>query len=232
MATFNGTADEFVEKLQKLLAALTGDGNEYVAQAQRILTRIGNATLKAITEDFDTKSAGGTGRDGEQWDALALITKAKRLIAQYKKQNPDTVGLLTEEQTATLNEALQGTEAGTASRAAASKKAWALLKSMGARIAIEEALGADMPILIESGDMRKSLEPGEGDQPAAANGQVFEVGSGSVAVGTTQKPWHQTGTATMPARRLWPEDGDIPEAWLNDIAMALAEGIEAEIGTL
>lgn len=80
---------------------------------------------------------------------------------------------------------------------------------------------AQVPILIDEGLMLRSFGPGVFDLTsygAAPDFQIFDRIPGRVIVGTNRYPQHHTGIpGRLPARHLWPPDGNLPEAWWADI---------------
>jgi hypothetical protein len=87
-------------------------------------------------------------------------------------------------------------------------------------------------ILRDTGLMLRSFSPGYFDLTTVALNmpsvefQVFSTLPGQVIVGTNRHPWHHFGNpeTNLPARHLWPPDGNLPDVWWSDI---LEVGVQA-----
>lgn len=114
-----------------------------------------------------------------------------------------------------------------AAKGRAAQIAWATLKREGAQTKLEVYGNRTVDILRDTGILFNSLSPGMlgGIGPDATytkptgNGgdeQVFDLGAGSVAVGTTVEyaAAHNFGGPKMPRRQFLPDSGDqVPDVW-------------------
>lgn len=82
-------------------------------------------------------------------------------------------------------------------------------------------------ILVEYGDLLKSLLPGVDGQPSGATGQVFRLEPGGITVGTEDRKadFHQKGAGRTPARPIVPPDGRLPAAWERPVEEAMEEAM-------
>ena len=101
---------------------------------------------------------------------------------------------------------------------------WDELAKMTLRLRRQKGVKGD-EILIESHRLEKSLAPGGGAD------QVLEFGKGTVTMGTSV-PYadkHMKGGVSdaghpVPARRLWPEWDQWPQAWRDRLTAVIADG--------
>jgi hypothetical protein len=104
--------------------------------------------------------------------------------------------------------------------------AWTILKQHGAQTKLAVLGGRQVDILRDTGELFRSLTPGVDDKPSGADGQIFNVRPGGIIVGTNKKPWHHTGIpGRLPKRLLWPENGILPDKWIDWIEKAGIRGI-------
>ncbi len=84
----------------------------------------------------------------------------------------------------------------------------------------------DDDILVETLTLIGSLQPGPGDLPSGAPGQVFEPRPGGVAVGSDlpYADFHQNGVPPhLPARPFLP--ADLPAGWEAAVERGMEEGL-------
>lgn len=80
---WRGTRERLVAELRKLPKVLSGVEGDPYGLGAILLAHIGNAILRCIAQDFDTKASGGRGRDGVKWKELAAETLRKRREKGY-----------------------------------------------------------------------------------------------------------------------------------------------------
>lgn len=90
------------------------------------------------------------------------------------------------------------------------------------------------PLLMDTDALFDSLAPGEGDRKSGAPGQVFEADTPMLRVGSEvpHAAYQFKGTKNIPARPAWPPDGNLPQAWWDEIYAALNAGIMVEAAKL
>jgi hypothetical protein len=232
-------------QIQALLAAvpklLDGTQADPWGFVQGIQLRMGVALLSKIQQAFITKSRGGTGEDGIKWAPLKRETIAQRRTTAGERKalgigrGNRYRGLLTRAEDERWRKifaarkdwlmAKFGLSQQQAS-ARAAQIAWSILKAEGAKTKLDLLGGRQVDILRDTGEMLRALSPGVDDKPSGADGQVFETPPGRVIVGLNKKPWHHTGIpGRLPARPLWPPDGNLPESWWEDITEAGRTGL-------
>ena len=196
--------------------------------------------LRQIHIAFDEKSGGGTDETGLKWKPLKRETIAQRPIqpGEWKKHGILGLGrggrgLLT----AAQNKLWKGIFYSTWKRLAlkigdeaakreAAKLAWAILKSQGAKTRLETLGDRKVPILVVSGRLSDSLEPGsvEGTAYLPPPEQLFERHWGSVTMGT-KVPYAAKQHKTRP---LWPSGAAMMRAgWFG---RAAKKAIKAVVG--
>lgn len=124
-------------------------------------------------------------------------------------------------------------------KAKAAAIAWAVMKSKGAKTKLEVYGNREHEVLRDTGILANSLSVGviSGDgyqRPMVEGGelQVFELLENGVTVGTNVRyaKAHHEGMNGLPKRPILPEDGQIPQLWLDHILdagmRALATSIE------
>lgn len=175
MATWRGSKADFLRNLHLLPAVLAGHRPDPHGLAKIFLTHLGNAALTCLLEDFRTKAAGGTGRDGVSWPALSESTVKQKL-----------------QKGVTHGQTLRDTDT-----------------------------------------LETSLTPDPTNEPDAARifGQLFRMEPGNITVGVDESQipyakWHQEGTATMPARKIVPEGGEMPAGWTAEMDAAAEEAMK------
>ena len=76
--SWKGSKADLLRNLRLLPSVLAGKSPDPHGLARIFLAHLGNAVLKCLQEDFETKSAGGTGRDGVKWPPLSIVTLQER----------------------------------------------------------------------------------------------------------------------------------------------------------
>lgn len=212
-------------ELREVLAALptavrTGP------DAKAIMTRAGLAALGRIRAAFIVKSHGGTDEAGDRWAPLSPATiayRASRTKTEKKRESRPSQALSKKQQERWWNLYRQGLAIYKGSKAAAAKRAWAILKSEGAVTLFDKYSGGKADILRDTGLLLSSLSPG-----TSKSEQVFRTGAGEVTVGTNRKgaaAHHHGVPGRLPQRRLWPEPKKWPATWWQDIADQIVQGV-------
>jgi len=86
----------------------------------------------------------------------------------------------------------------------------------------------DDRILLELGELLRSLEPGTDDVPSGAKDQVFAIGKDGVTVGSqnARADFHQHGVpGRLPARPIVPPDGKLPPGWQPALERAIEKAM-------
>jgi len=124
-------------------------------------------------------------------------------------------------------------------KAKAAAQAWVAIKARGAQTKLDVYGHREHEVLRDTGILANSLSVGvisgaEYQRPTAEGGeqQIFQLLENGVIIGTNVKyaRTHHEGLNGVPKRPIMPEDGKMPQAWLDrilDAAMrALAVAIE------
>lgn len=234
MSTVNSTASSYAlqDVIRQLVRALAGRASTS-SVVQGVQLRIGVAALSGIQRDFITKSRGGIGEDGIQWEPLKPSTIAARRLGKGELKSLGFGGrrhrgLLTASQDALWKKTFAQTKAylmakfGMEEQAAAgiaSGKAWNVVKKAGAKTKLEVLGTRKVDILVDTGELRRSFSPGIDNRPSHAEGQVFRTPPGEVVVGTNKKPWHHN------KRPFWRHDGNLPASHWKSILGAANRGV-------
>lgn len=215
------TRAEVIDALGQVLPLLSGSAADHTGTVAAMLEDLGREALSLIHASFLHKSRGGIDAAGQWWLPLDRKTVAYQRDhpgLSRKKMGQRPRGLLTAKQDARWRQvfawkwrSLQAQGGGSQTAAGnAAAVAWVVLKAEGART-IWHAYGwRQVDTLVASGALLESLTPGSGHSH-----QLFEVGSGSVRVGS-KLPYadahhHGIPGRVLPARPLWPEQA--PPSW-------------------
>lgn len=227
--TFRGTRADLV-KLIRELAAAAGGGTDSLGVMRPILAIAGVTLLSQIQSAFLVKARGGTGSDGVQWKKLQRKTiAARRTTASERKTlgvgGRRTRGLLTPDQDRRWRAIYRSTLASFAARgvaggpALAAQRAWAILKSEGAKTKLDVLGGRTVEIGRDTGALLRSLTPGAEETAARPPGQILDIEPGRIVVGSNI-PYAASFHKDRP---LWPER--LPDAWWNAVCEAMARGL-------
>lgn len=231
--TYRGTRADLVRVIRELAAA-TGGGSDSLGVMRPIMTRGAVVLLSKIQAAFLVKARGGVGEDGIQWKPLQRATiAARRTTAGERKSlgigGTRTRGLLTPAQDKRWRAIYRSTLANLAARGVsgaaslAAQRAWAILKSEGAKTKLQVLGGRTVEIGRDTGALLRSLTPGAEESPAKPPGQIFDVQPGRITVGSNLPyagPFHAS-------RPLWPDV--LPAVWLDAVTEAVARGLLKEI---
>lgn len=235
-------------KLQQLLAdlpaMLAGRVPDAYGIVRRVQERLGMALLAKVKEAFEVKARGGVGSDGIRWQPLKPQTIARRRLgpadrkavtnkARRAKLTPAQLKRFRKLAAAKAAEyRLRGHDRGRA-RDLAERYAESVLRGSGATLPSRYAIlsARSVEILRDTGAMFRALSP-----TPSAKGRTLDLLPGQVVLTITEKPWHHEGNARLPARPLWPLDGDLPQGWwdylLGEFAKAVAEAVGKAVRAL
>lgn len=252
--------EELTNLLRRLPAILSGRVPDEKGIAAGFRARIGYTILSLIAPNFNELGRGQIGADGTKWPPLtreylaygrrfgpgeqASLKKAAGLNRNNRLAPNDKKGLLTPDQLrlwrktysihrARLLKRFGEAEAGSI----AAGIAWNTVKAMGAKTKLEVYGGRTVQILVDTGRLRGSLQPGtlseqyayaEYNKPSVVGGpeQEFEVSEPyKVIVGTNVKyaKYHHNAKSPKRRRRLWPEH--FPSDWWSQILGAAISGL-------
>lgn len=263
------TADQKPEVLglvRRLPSILSGRVPDEHGIAQGFRTRIGYALLSLIAPNFNELGRGIAGADGDKWAPLTreYLAYGRRFGPQeeaqlkvhagvkgskYRHAPGNNKGLLTKEQLLLWRRTYADRlawyimrESDASAKAHAAAVAWIVVKAKGARTKLEVFGNRQVQILVDTGYLRGSLQPGtlhengvEADytKPGTKGGmqQVAEFGVPyAVIVGTNTQyaKYHHTGKGRR-KRRLWPQN--FPTDWWDQILNATLSGL-SRVGEL
>lgn len=160
--------------------------------------------FESIYKSYKARSEGGADDRGMTWQDLAPVTKAYKknrkghLTGNQRRKlnNQDTLGLLTPAQHKEWKYVFGKTygklkpmagENEDDIKALAAKKAWYVVKQMGAETLIGTLGNAQMPIMKETGLLLDSLKPGKVSKVKYIKGhrnQVVRLRAGELEIGT------------------------------------------------
>lgn len=253
---------EVVDFVRSLPGRISGRVDDPQGVGEGFRARMGFTLLVEISGRFDELSRGGADETGYSWPRntqryLAYGKPRKKSDSQSKpavrmgsgrvNRWPDHPGSgeLNSRQRKewahlfAMNLAFladrHGVEKG---KQIAAALAWKEMKKRGAKTLLETKGNRPDQVLVDGGDLRRSLLPGEVVEAGAAatyrsndNHQVFEVATGEVVVGTSRKhaAAHHEGKGNLPERRLWPKT--IPDSWWESVLDNCLSGL-LQIGEL
>lgn len=257
---------EVVNLIRRLPGILTGRVPDEHGIAAGFRARVGYAIFSLIAPNFNDLGRGMVGADGTKWPKLspeylayarrfgpgeqAMLKKTAGLGKQHRFAPAEKKGLLTTEQLklwrrtyarALASLIMQQSEADATAHAAAI--AWVVVKKAGAKTKLDVYGNREVQMLVDTGVMRGSLQPGTlvehgaqatYDRPSGAGGplQIFDINTPNlIIVGTTDKKakFHHLAKHRHRKRRLWPSE--FPTDWWNQILGTAISGL-ARIGEL
>lgn len=252
VTTTTDNREAIIKLVRRLPGILTGSVQDVNGIGAGFRARIGYTIFSLIGPNFEHLSRGNTGADGHKWPALSKAYVAygrrfgpgeqKALKEQHGlgKRNSfapgDKKGLLTPEQlklwrrTYAQQLAYRSMRQDDAQASAiAAKIAWATVKKAGAKTMLEVYGNRQVQILVDTGMMAGSIQPGvlyengpeagyEKPTGRGGNDQIFETQIvGKIIVGTADQkaPFHHYAKSARRLRRLWP--AEFPENWWREI---------------
>lgn len=234
--SFIGSEDDLAEMVSAVVDVAAGVNPVRTALVTGFLIRCSNALLSQIQQDFITKSRGGTGRDGIWWEPLKPSTIARRRLGKGDQKlisDKARNKALTPEQIKANNKAIRQRTAQYIARGMDRDKAREMAKRVTLRGQVPTKTsilgGRNVQILIDTGVMFGTLEPGYLDQPSGVHDQLLETEPGRLAVGSKSNKFlfNHFGTKRgLPARPSWPLDGDLPMEWWDPVLQAGQRGLQ------
>jgi hypothetical protein len=248
----------------KLPGILAGNVQDAFGIANGFRVRIGYAILSLIAPNFNELGRGFSGANGEKWPPLSKeylaygrrfgptemsdLKKQHGLGKQHRFAPGNKKGLLTADQLkmwrSIYADRLAWYEMQLPDKKAkevAARIAWAAVKKAGGKTKLEVYGNRVVQILVDTGRLRASLQPGlvfdsgpgaAYQKPTGEGGtdQAFEPKPSEVVVGTNVKygAYHHEGRK-VPQRRLWP--AEFPPTWWQQILGVAISGL-VRIGDL
>lgn len=225
-----------LQRLPQVVAGRTRGGAGGLVRVLQV--RLGLATFRFIRHAFVTKADGGTDQAGDRWLPLSPQTVHRR--ARKGTQNRPKqagAGRLKKERERwwTLYRAAKGRYKDDAS---ARCFAYLASKNYGAKTLDKGRGGALSRILVDTGQLLKSLTPpmppeAAAFEPPRVKYQVFRLQRNAVVLGTS-RPYaglqHEGATRThhsppIPQRRLWPTVGQWPSSWWRQMLRQAQAGV-------
>lgn len=264
--TTNDVKPALRELVYNLPGILSGRIPDVGGIASGFRSRIGFAILSLVAPNFNELGRGFTGADGEKWPPLskeylayvrrfgpgekAALKKAAGLGKGHRFAPGDKKGLLTAAQLKQWRQIFSTRLAyyrlklpEEKAKEVAARIAWATVKKAGAKTMLEVYGNRQVQILVDTGRLRASLQPGviyenpmgpdaSYGKPGGTGGQdqVFLSEPTQLSVGTNIKygEYHHYGKR-VPKRRLWPEN--FPSEWWSQILGVAIQGL-VRIGEL
>lgn len=226
---FRGTRADLSRLIRSMVTELAGKGDDPYTVVRPILIRGALALLSKVQGAFIQKARGGTGDDGITWKPLTRGTIAQRRTTAGERRTLGiggrrVRGLLTPAEDRRWRGIFRSTLAqfnarGVAGGAAlAAQRAWAILKSEGAKTKLDVLGGRTVEIGRDNGALLRSLTPLTEETQSLPEGQILEAEAGRITVGSNLSyalHFHKS-------RPLWPEK--VPEVWMEAVAQAVAKG--------
>lgn len=256
---------EIVSLVRRLPALLAGKVPDEHGIAAGFKSRIAHAFFSLILPNFDELGRGQVGAGGEKWPPLtqAYLAYGRRFGPGEKTTLKKNAGLdkshglapggksgLLDSQQLKLWRRIYADrlawymmrEADDKAKAHAAAIAWIIVKEKGGKTKLEVFGKRTVQILVDTGRMRQSIQPGAliesggpgaSYQPAGGLGgadQEFTDEPGRIIVGTNDQKarYHHHGKGRR-KRRLWPEE--FPQEWWQQILGVAVSGL-ARIGQL
>lgn len=189
------------------------------ALTDRVLTRCGAVLLNHIRREYIIKAQGGTDQAGYRWAPLKTSTiayrKSNRSLVESSRRNRPSQAMTRKQQQRWWDLYRQGLAIYKGNKAAAAKRAWAIMKASGVKTLFDRYASKQVRILYDSGKLYNSIHA--------------RVGRGEVSIRSDHKaaPVHHYGSPRkgIPQRRLWPEPRVWPQQWWKDIIKEVEKGI-------
>lgn len=251
---------ELVALIRRLPGILTGRLPDEHNIALGFRTRIGFAILDRIAPNFVELSKGNTGADGTKWPPLSraylaygrrfgkgeqsALKKAAGLDRRHSLAPGNKKGLLTKEQLKLWRRTYADRlawfimrESDEKAKSHAAAIAWIVVKAAGGKTKLEVYGGRKVDILVDTGYLRNSLQPGtliengpeaRYEQPSSSGGidQIFDVAEPfRVIIGSRVKyaNYHHNAKNPKRRRRLWPSR--FPSEWWRRILGVGVQGL-------
>lgn len=250
---YRGTRADLRRAIRDIPLAITGQGPDPLNLREGVTSLMAFTFFSRVAANFDDLSKGGTGADGDKWplntpEYLAYQKgrfKGRRMAGSYRlgRENhldADTKRVWSKANTAARKQVrADAEEAGVTLtdrqvKAKAAPIAWAATRDAGAESLIDHYPGQPDTILVDNGDLRRSIQPGVLSSFVYENAdesQVFRREGTDAVVGTkdpkaafhhsAEKLTHKQKDAEGAVmkgtvrRRLWPEV--LPTPWVNEM---------------
>lgn len=247
-----GKRNDIVRALRALPGLLAGrrGPNEDIVRGLKL--RIGMAFLSKVKQAYIVKSRGGRDEAGIKWPPLTQgylaygrgpfsTRKAGRyapgIVVGGPRNGQQKDGFMTPKQLAEWKKIFAQSRlwlidkvgaAEASNRAAAI--AWSRMKAQGVRTKWDVFGARSVEILRDRGILLNSLSPGVADiygRYSGPEGQVAELGSGYISVGTNvpYAAYHHYAKNPSRRRRLWPNGDYLPTSWREAMSKEAAKGI-------
>ena len=254
--TYRGSVPELRKFIRNIPAMITGTAPDPIGLRRGVASHIGMAFFSLVGRAFDVKSRGGRADDGIQWapNTREYLAYEKGRTRSKAKEGRDNRRSFREHREAHLTRKQQNAwnkanreaiaqisreldEAGmTASERAikgkAAVRAWAATRAKGAASIIKTYPIDNDTILVDEGDLRKSIQPGLISESGATAtyspkdaSQIFDQGISDVVVGSrdpkaafhqnSKKLTHGDGQKGTVRRQMWPDE--LPDRWAEEI---------------
>lgn len=237
---------EVFAALKRIPGILAGTESDPAGIRDAMRTRITFAFFSLVKEAFIVKARGGTDEAGIKWPTLS-----EKYLAYQRPMNgrqPPKAGKLapggndgfmTKKQLAKWRKDFSGAVKWLAlqlplkeAKGRAAAIAWSKAKESGVKTKLAVFGQRDVEILRDRGILFNSLSPGQvsGDAYEPADDQIFENTQDKLIVGTNVEYafYHQVSPGLRP---FWPQDGNLPQSWTEEIVEVAVSGIEV-IGEL
>ena len=254
--TYRGSVPALRQFIRDIPAMIAGSKPDSVGLRQGITSNMAFVFFSLVGRAFDVKSKGGRGDDGIEW---APNTKAYLAYEKGRTRSKAREGIrnkgsfrVNREAHLTRKQKLAWTKANNAAiddiireladagmtadqrviKGKAAIRAWAATRKAGAASLISTyPIGGDT-VLVDEGDLRRSIQPGVLAGGGVAQtyspsdqGQIFDRQIVDIVVGSrdpkadfhqnSKKLKHGDGQKGTVRRQMWPEE--MPERWLDEI---------------
>ena len=254
--TYRGSVPELRKFIRSIPAMITGTAPDPIGLRRGVASHISMTFFSLVGRAFDVKSKGGRGDDGIQWapNTRGYLAYEKGRTRSKARKGIDNKGSfrvhreahLTRKQklawTKANNTAIDDiirelADAGmTAServiKGKAAVRAWAATRAKGAASLIKTYPISNDTILVDEGDLRRSIQPGLISESGATAtyspkdaSQIFDEGISDVVVGSrdpkaafhqnAKKLTHGDGQKGTVRRQMWPDE--LPDRWADEI---------------
>lgn len=186
---------------------------------QTMMERCAEALLEHIRAAFLTKSRGGTDDAGDRWAPLAPKTVAysrrgQRIARESGRGSRPSQALSERQRTRWWDLYRQGLAIFQGEKAAAARRAWAILKREGATTFFDKYGSRRVTILYDTGALYRSIK-------ARVNRSEAVVSSDHPGAAA-----HHNGVpGKLPQRRLWPGPYRWPVSWWEDIIQIVQQEV-------
>ncbi len=257
--TYRGSVPALRQFIRDIPGIIAGSKPDPLGLRQGITSNMAFTFFSLVSRAFNVKSKGGRGDDGIEWapntrEYLAYTkgrTRSKARVATAKTTNKGSFRVhreahLTRKQkliwTKANNAAIDDiirelADAGMTAdqrviKGKAAVRAWAATRKAGAASLIATYPIDNDTVLVDEGDLRKSIQPGVLTQSGVADSyepkdaaQVFDLGITDFVVGSrdpkasfhqdSEKEFHGDGKKGTVQRQMWPDE--LPDRWLTEI---------------